>query len=300
MPFRIDVLDEALTPERQAALADVLVHAGVEPEAAALAAMMTPGPVVDVDTDDAYQTIGAALTAAGFTVEAAEYAETPGARPAARPAAAKSVPAFAWLAGGLGLVVVLLAGVLIGTWTRPDAEPTPVVTTDTPPGVSEARRPDPEPVVEPDPPADAPAGWTTGPTALPGPSDAGATLQTIRTGRHAGYDRVVFEFDGAALPAVAISFGGTDAGMCDSDATVSVSGRAALHVRFAAALGTFGSDIPASVQRQSPRLSTVRDIVSTCWAHYPDTAWVLGLAESRPYRTQVLRNPLRLVVDVQA
>ncbi len=292
MPIRIDVLDTALTPERQTALADVLVRAGVEPEAAALAAMMTPGPVVDVETDDAYQAIGAALTAAGFTVEAADYAETSG----ARPAAPKAVPGFGWLAAGLGIVVVLLAGILIGTWTRPDSDPTPVVTTDAPPGASEPRTPDPEPIAEPEPPTTAPAGWTTGPTALPGPSDAATTLRTIRTGRHDGYDRVVFEFDGAVLPPVRIEPVGTSFTVCESDASFDVHGTSALVVT----VRTSANSV-SGVRDIEPRLTSVQDVVEVCHGGYSmDLVYAVGLADPRPYRTQVLRNPLRLVVDVQA
>lgn len=70
MPFRIDVLDAALAPERQRALADVLAAHGVEPELADLVSAMTPGTVAEVGEAAARDRLVTALAAAGFAVRA--------------------------------------------------------------------------------------------------------------------------------------------------------------------------------------------------------------------------------------
>lgn len=121
MPFRIDVLDAALSPERQATLAAVLVRdGGVEPELADLVSAMTPGTVAEVATANARDRLVASLAAAGFGVRAGGTAS---AAPAGRPAVARvvhPVPLVQPDAGGSAvravvgvlMLVVIMTGVV--------------------------------------------------------------------------------------------------------------------------------------------------------------------------------------------
>ncbi len=154
----------------------------------------------------------------------------------------------------------------------------------------------------PDLPAEVPVqmgAWRSGTASIPGETDGVVTLQFVRTGRHDGFDRTVFEFAGDALPGVQISAVGQPEAACGSGEVVSVDGTAWLAVRFQPAQAHTDAGAPTVThQRQSPRLSTLRELALTC-DFEAEVSWTLGLSAARPYRTQVLRAPLRLVLDVQ-
>jgi hypothetical protein len=74
--------------------------------------------------------------------------------------------------------------------------------TGSPPRGSAATTAAPPTATSPPPPIDADGRtspsvvWSSGPRARPRPRGAGAVLVQVRTGRHDGFDRVVFEFRG--------------------------------------------------------------------------------------------------------
>ncbi len=201
------------------------------------------------------------------------------------------------IAIGLGLLATALLGVVVGRGLQRPAEPAPFPTNMAPPG-ARAR-----PVEAlPDPPAEVPVqtgAWRSGTASIPAETDGVATLRFVRTGRHDGFDRTVFEFDGDALPSVQVSAVEQPEAACGSGDPVAVEGATWLTVRFQPAQAHTDEGAPTVAdRRQSPRLPTLRELAQTC-DFEADVSWTLGLSAARPFRTQILRAPLRLVLDVQ-
>lgn len=120
-------------------------------------------------------------------------------------------------------------------------------------------------------------------------------LTEVETGRHEGYDRVVFGFQ-EVVPGYAIRYVDTPV-QCGSGHEVEVAGVAYLevHMSFAQAHTETGE---ATIQERerTPDLPMLRSLISTCdFEGY--VTWVLGLAEQTPYRVNELADPPRLVVD---
>lgn len=127
MPFRIDVLDPGLTPERQAALVDVLVAHGVEREVADLVCAMTPGTVAEVATVSERDRLTSDLMHAGFGVRVAGSAPVSAPvdlLPAEADGGATAGTGPSPLAQLLGIVLGLLVALgLVALMVRePDAE----------------------------------------------------------------------------------------------------------------------------------------------------------------------------------
>jgi hypothetical protein len=130
-----------------------------------------------------------------------------------------------------------------------------------------------------------------------GPASAAAPfaplLTDIRAAHHPGFDRVVFEFLGG-VPARSVSY---DIPIVNPKGdVVPVPGRAVLGVRFDARghneAGTFIS--PRRVTVALPNVLTVvqgEDFEGVL-------VYGIGLADRQPFRVATLRNPSRVVVDV--
>jgi hypothetical protein len=146
-------------------------------------------------------------------------------------------------------------------------------------------------------PAPAPAGWSAGPLDRPRAGAYPATLVAVRTGRHEGHERVVFEFAGGAVPGYHLAY--VDAPVqCGSGDPVPVAGDAWLEVRFEPAYAHTDDGRPTVTDR-SRRVGfpNLRQLELTCdfEAH---VTWVLGLASPGHFRVTALAGPARLVVDV--
>ncbi len=136
MPFRIDVLDPALTPERRAALAGVLVAHGVEREVADLVCAMTPGTVAEVGTESHRDRLTSALMESGFGVRVASTDAPAGhSRVApdeapdpvvARPPGRSPIPRTALIISGFFacLLGIVWASTTLGTDTSADVDTT--------------------------------------------------------------------------------------------------------------------------------------------------------------------------------
>lgn len=122
-------------------------------------------------------------------------------------------------------------------------------------------------------------------------------LQSVRTGRHADYDRIVFEFSDH-LPEYTIRYV-QDPVACGSGAPVDPGGAAGLEVdlRPAAAHDDEGN---ATIAERTirPGLPALRTARITCDFEAVVT-WVLGIDRRAPVRTLELDSPPRLVVDVR-
>ena len=134
-------------------------------------------------------------------------------------------------------------------------------------------------------------------SALPGDASDIARLVDVRTGRHEGFDRVVFEFTGT-LPGYRVEYTTAPATGCGSGLAAEIAGAALLQVRMAPAAAhnddgasTFGP------QELTPGLPAILEIESTCDFEAILT-WVVGLSEAADFSVTDLVEPLRVVVDV--
>lgn len=144
------------------------------------------------------------------------------------------------------------------------------------------------------------------PTPTVGASSAGATstaaeppiLRAVRVGKHPGLDRLVFEFDGAGLPAWHVEYVDRPVRDCGSGDPVHVAGDAWLQVRFNGAHAHTPEGAPTSgPRRRAIGLTVLRELVRIC-DFEAEVTWVAGLARPNPYTARVLAGPSRLVIDI--
>lgn len=128
-------------------------------------------------------------------------------------------------------------------------------------------------------------------------------LDAVRTARHNGFDRMVFEFRGSQLPDYLVEYARETPTQCGSGAPVSVPGAARLFVRLspAQAHALVGNDERSTLASRAlqPRYPTVRALTLNC-DFEGVVSWVVGLSERKPFRVSTLGAPARLVVDVES
>jgi hypothetical protein len=126
----------------------------------------------------------------------------------------------------------------------------------------------------------------------------GTYLTAVKTGKHAGYDRVVFQFSGG-LPAVTAER--VQAVYADPKGTkISLPGRSYLRVVFRGASGTCPQPVhrtwtgPSAFTPHYPQLLAVK--AAGDFEGY--LSFGLGLAVRGPYHVVTLTGPDRVVIDV--
>lgn len=139
---------------------------------------------------------------------------------------------------------------------------------------------------------------------FPGGSDGIAYLVRVEAGRHAGFDRVVWEFDGPA-PSYRVGYVQPPVTEDGSGRPVPVAGDAVLHVIFSLASGVdlSGSE-PAPVYDGPLRLSgadagttSVAEVVQT--GDFEATlSWAVGVTTVAPFSVRELSDPTRVVIDI--
>lgn len=126
-----------------------------------------------------------------------------------------------------------------------------------------------------------------------------ALLVDVRTGRHDGFDRIVFEFKGTELPGYYIEYIDKPVRSCGSGEVVPLAGNGWLQIRFEPANAHTEEGKPTLNFRELvPKLPVVLELRSTCdfEAH---VEWVAGVTSPNRYRVLELSSPTRLVVDVK-
>jgi hypothetical protein len=128
-----------------------------------------------------------------------------------------------------------------------------------------------------------------------------ARLAAVRTGSHDGFDRVVFEFEGSALPGYRVEYRAEPIRRCGSGTAADLAGSARVLVRMtpATAHRDKGPGPAAMVKDQERRLQmeALRELEMLC-DFEGSVEWGLGLVDKRRYRVLELSSPPRLVVDV--
>ncbi len=123
----------------------------------------------------------------------------------------------------------------------------------------------------------------------------------VRSARHEGFDRVVFEFLGDQLPTYKIEYIDRPVRACGSGNVVPFVGDGWLSVRFTGAQAHSpegDATIPAKDRTQSPNLPIVKDLKMIC-DFEGEVEWVMGVASPNKYRLLELKDPMRLVIDIR-
>jgi hypothetical protein len=133
--------------------------------------------------------------------------------------------------------------------------------------------------------------------AAPAVAQSAPTLVDVRAGRHPGFDRVVFEFRGGAVPRHRIGY--VDQLVQDgSGKPVAVAGAADLEVVFHGANAHDDDGTPSvSPRRFSTGLPAVKEVAQT-GDFEAVVGYGIGIDRRRSIKVSTLSNPSRLVVDV--
>ena len=123
-------------------------------------------------------------------------------------------------------------------------------------------------------------------------------LHAVRTGEQPGADRVVFQFDAAAMPAWQAEYVDRPVQDCGSGDAVPVAGKAWLQVRFngAQAHTAQGANSGGSLRRALPH-AIARELVRTC-DFEGEVTWVVGVARPNGFTARTMSAPYRLVIDI--
>jgi Sporulation and spore germination/Immunoglobulin-like domain of bacterial spore germination len=147
-------------------------------------------------------------------------------------------------------------------------------------------------------------GASTNPVMVPdtpGGPGAVALLVDVRAGRHAGYERVVFEFANM-LPGYSVQYGTKPLHADPSDLVVELPGQNAIVVRMAMASGSDSTATPYKTTYTRPAAIPTGYPVIAGLANIGDfeavLTWAIGVMTKPAFKVTTLTNPPRLVIDV--
>jgi hypothetical protein len=142
------------------------------------------------------------------------------------------------------------------------------------------------------------AGLALAFAAAPAGAQSTPTLVGVRAGRHAGFDRVVFEFRGA-VPATRHVCYVDQLTQDGSGERVSLAGGAALEVVLQGANAHDDGGSPTVAPRRfSPGFTALKEVAQVGDFEAVVT-YGLGMDRERPFKVSTLSSPLRLVVDIR-
>lgn len=145
----------------------------------------------------------------------------------------------------------------------------------------------------------SPHPWVAGQSRGGTSGDRVATLLNVRSARHDGFDRLVFEFD-SHVPEWRIEYVDSPQHECGSGEAVRLEGDGWLQVRFDMTNAHTEEGRPTAAPRHvaDPAGANLRELRRTC-DFEAQTQYVVGVASPNPYRAFQLSGPSRLVVDIR-
>ncbi|HLL00751.1 MAG TPA: hypothetical protein VK539_09205 [Myxococcaceae bacterium] len=140
--------------------------------------------------------------------------------------------------------------------------------------------------------------WTAATVKLERTSLKPVTLRSVREARNEGFDRVVFEFDGTQVPGYHLEYVDKPVLHCASGNEIPVAGQGFLQVRLTPAQAHEAGNVTVAERERKPALTVLQELKLIC-DFEGEVTWVLGNASPKKFRVMELREPTRLVVDVQ-
>lgn len=126
-----------------------------------------------------------------------------------------------------------------------------------------------------------------------------ASLRAVRTAKHDGFDRAVFEFSAETTPGYHIEYIDKPVRRCGTGEPTAVAGDGWLEIRLSPAIAHDELGRPTVEDRERAlELPILRELELTC-DFESNVTWVLGTASPNRYRVLELSEPPRLVVDVR-
>ncbi len=198
------------------------------------------------------------------------------------------------------MAAVLAVGVLAvaGCSDQPEPEPSPTSSSTTPaPSPST-----PSATASPSRTSSVPAGFSLDAEASPTFPDLGGDLGgigVVRVGHHAGYDRVVWEFEGTGPPSYSVKYVDEPIGDGSGD-PVPVRGQAYVEVLITSVgIPPDGTSRPPDASASSLSGTVIAQALAIYGGFEGYGQTFIGVRDrERPLRVTVLENPTRLVVDV--
>jgi hypothetical protein len=142
------------------------------------------------------------------------------------------------------------------------------------------------------------ASWTASATRSGSGITGAAVLRAMRTARHDGFDRIVLEFEGDAVPGHRISFIEPPAQQCGSGNPVTVAGASVLLIAVEPAYAHTEAGEPTVRERsRTPGLPALVGLTLIC-DFEAVVELVAGLSSRTQYRVFTLDSPARIVIDV--
>jgi len=140
-------------------------------------------------------------------------------------------------------------------------------------------------------------GWTADPTAIQMSAGSLATLRSVRESQHEGFDRVVFDFGDRSMPNYRIEYVTSPPQQCGTGVEIRLEGRAwvAIELQPVQAHDDAGNTT-AGDENRKPGFANLLELRQTCDFEGRVT-WVAGLATRAGYRTMMMQEPNRLVLD---
>ncbi len=176
------------------------------------------------------------------------------------------------------------AGADAGATPAPDTTPPPSPT----PSGSQA--------VQPEDPKNR--EWTAGVVDIKRSSLKPVTLREVRSARNEGFDRVVFQFDGDQVPGYHLEYIDKPVIKCGSGDPTDIAGQGWLQVRMTPAQAHADGKVTVAERERKPKHPILEELELTC-DFEGEVTWVLGVKRPNKYRVMELKEPTRLVVDVQ-
>lgn len=148
------------------------------------------------------------------------------------------------------------------------------------------------------PPALGPE-WTADLKEGAGDGSRMTVLESVRTARNDGFDRVVFAFERSRIPGYRVEYVELPVRQCGSGQPVPLRGETWLRVRLEPSQAHDDRGRPTVRDRaRTADLPNVRELQLIC-DYEGQVEWVLGLAAETPFRVIELSSPARLVIDVR-
>ncbi|WP_394841876.1 hypothetical protein LZC95_32975 [Pendulispora brunnea] len=144
--------------------------------------------------------------------------------------------------------------------------------------------------------------WAT--SAVTVRHDIGSTdFKTLKVAKNDGFDRSVFQFSNDGVPGYDVRYV-PNPQICAGEGEVEVQGTAFIQVQMIPA-NSYDPETqkptysPATIVDVKPNLASVKELKMTCPGFEAETTYTIGLSKKKNFRVLELKNPPRLVVDVQ-
>jgi len=146
------------------------------------------------------------------------------------------------------------------------------------------------------------AEWSTEPVTVRHDDIGSTDFKTLKVAKNDGFDRSVFQFNDG-VPGYNVRYVAKPA-QCASGDPISVTGTAYIEVQMQPAQSydvdtqkpTFS---PASIVDVKPNLASVKQLKMSCPGFEAETSYIIGVSKKKNFRVTELKNPPRVVVDVQ-